>query len=260
MRSRPARPGLGPSAVAQPGHALSRARAPRAEGLDQGRWSRTESNREAKFYAITKSGERELTRQAERWRRLAGLVDKLSRWKTNPWPACGACSFASSPSSSSNRAEADLAREISAHLKLLEDSFLARGMTRRTRGMPRGARSAAWNRRRSASATRDPSAGSGLVARLEARRADADQVSGPDVSRSRARGCHRRGAAYSSARTTWITPRCPSRPRPHRGHPGLETQNGGRCRAAVPAGRCRLARQHADHRTPGRCAADRAAI
>jgi PadR family transcriptional regulator PadR len=47
------------------------------KGLINGSWGRTESNREAKFYHITKSGERELTRLAERWHRLAGLVDKL---------------------------------------------------------------------------------------------------------------------------------------------------------------------------------------
>ena len=47
------------------------------KGLIKGAWSRTESNREAKFYRITKSGEAELKRQTERWRRLAGLVDKL---------------------------------------------------------------------------------------------------------------------------------------------------------------------------------------
>ena len=32
---------------------------------------------EAKFYSLTRAGERALTEQAERWRRLAGLVDKL---------------------------------------------------------------------------------------------------------------------------------------------------------------------------------------
>src|SRR5688572_33443101 len=38
------------------------------KGLIKGAWSRTESNREAKFYRITKSGEADLKRQAERWR------------------------------------------------------------------------------------------------------------------------------------------------------------------------------------------------
>ncbi len=47
------------------------------KGWLKGTWGRTESNREAKFYAITKAGERELGRQTERWRRLAGLVDTL---------------------------------------------------------------------------------------------------------------------------------------------------------------------------------------
>jgi PadR family transcriptional regulator, regulatory protein PadR len=47
------------------------------QGWIKGTWGRTESNREAKFYAITRPGERELARQTERWRRLAGLVDAL---------------------------------------------------------------------------------------------------------------------------------------------------------------------------------------
>jgi PadR family transcriptional regulator PadR len=47
------------------------------KGWIKGAWQKTEKNRDAKFYSITKSGERELVRQAERWRRLAGLVDKL---------------------------------------------------------------------------------------------------------------------------------------------------------------------------------------
>ena len=47
------------------------------KGWIKGTWGRTESNREAKFYAITRSGQKALGVQAERWRRLAGLVDKL---------------------------------------------------------------------------------------------------------------------------------------------------------------------------------------
>ena len=47
------------------------------KGWIKGSWQRTESNREAKYYAITKTGMRALDKQAERWRRLAGLVDKL---------------------------------------------------------------------------------------------------------------------------------------------------------------------------------------
>jgi PadR family transcriptional regulator, regulatory protein PadR len=47
------------------------------KGWIKGTWQRTESNREAKYYAITRAGARALDKQAERWRRLAGLVDKL---------------------------------------------------------------------------------------------------------------------------------------------------------------------------------------
>jgi len=47
------------------------------KGWIRGAWQKTESNREAKYYAITKTGVRGLQRQTERWRRLVGLVDKL---------------------------------------------------------------------------------------------------------------------------------------------------------------------------------------
>jgi transcriptional regulator len=46
-------------------------------GWIAGTWQRTESNREAKYYAITKSGARALVRQVSRWRRLTGFIDKL---------------------------------------------------------------------------------------------------------------------------------------------------------------------------------------
>jgi PadR family transcriptional regulator PadR len=46
-------------------------------GWTKGTWQRTESNREAKYYAITRSGLRALERQTQRWRRLAGFLDKL---------------------------------------------------------------------------------------------------------------------------------------------------------------------------------------
>ena len=47
------------------------------KGWIKGTWQKTESNREAKYYAITKPGARALEEQTEKWRRLAGLVDKL---------------------------------------------------------------------------------------------------------------------------------------------------------------------------------------
>ena len=47
------------------------------KGWIKGTWQTTESKREAKYYAITKTGSRALDKQTARWRRLSGLVDKL---------------------------------------------------------------------------------------------------------------------------------------------------------------------------------------
>src|SRR3569832_2314675 len=47
------------------------------KGWIKGSWQKTETNREAKYYALTKAGEKALQKEAEKWRRLAGLVDKL---------------------------------------------------------------------------------------------------------------------------------------------------------------------------------------
>ena len=47
------------------------------KGWIKGAWQTTENNREAKYYTITRAGTRALESQTERWRRLAGLVDKL---------------------------------------------------------------------------------------------------------------------------------------------------------------------------------------
>ena len=46
-------------------------------GWIKGSWRKTESNREAKYYSITQPGRRAVEKQAERWRRLSGLVNKL---------------------------------------------------------------------------------------------------------------------------------------------------------------------------------------
>src|SRR5882762_1562163 len=47
------------------------------QGWIKGTWGKTEKNREAKYYAITKAGLKALGEETERWRRMAGLVDKL---------------------------------------------------------------------------------------------------------------------------------------------------------------------------------------
>ena len=40
-------------------------------------WQKTENNREAKYYTITRSGVRALSEQAAWWQRSAGLVNRL---------------------------------------------------------------------------------------------------------------------------------------------------------------------------------------
>lgn len=42
-----------------------------------GTWRKTENNRDAKYYALTNAGRKALEKATERWRRSAGLVEKL---------------------------------------------------------------------------------------------------------------------------------------------------------------------------------------
>ena len=47
------------------------------KGWIKGAWRKTENGRDAKYYALTRRGTRALGKEAQRWRRLAGLVEKL---------------------------------------------------------------------------------------------------------------------------------------------------------------------------------------
>jgi PadR family transcriptional regulator, regulatory protein PadR len=46
-------------------------------GWTRGSWGKTESNREAKYYTITRSGLKALEQETERWRQMANVVEKL---------------------------------------------------------------------------------------------------------------------------------------------------------------------------------------
>ncbi len=48
------------------------------QGWIKGKWDTTENGREAKYYAITKSGLKALGEETQRWRQLSGLMEKLS--------------------------------------------------------------------------------------------------------------------------------------------------------------------------------------
>ena len=47
------------------------------QGWIKGVWGKTDNNREAKYYSITRAGHNALQRETQRWRKLAGLVEKL---------------------------------------------------------------------------------------------------------------------------------------------------------------------------------------
>jgi PadR family transcriptional regulator, regulatory protein PadR len=46
-------------------------------GWIKGTWGITENNREAKYYAITKAGQKALSEETQRWRTMTGLVERL---------------------------------------------------------------------------------------------------------------------------------------------------------------------------------------
>ena len=46
-------------------------------GWIRGAWRKTENHRDAKYYSLSRAGQRALAKETERWRRSAGLVEKL---------------------------------------------------------------------------------------------------------------------------------------------------------------------------------------
>jgi transcriptional regulator len=46
-------------------------------GWIKGTWGKTESNREARYYAITKAGLKAMEEETQRWRQMSGVVEKL---------------------------------------------------------------------------------------------------------------------------------------------------------------------------------------
>ncbi len=46
-------------------------------GLLRSEWGASENNRRAKFYSLTAAGRRELTAEAEQWRRLSGAIARI---------------------------------------------------------------------------------------------------------------------------------------------------------------------------------------
>jgi transcriptional regulator len=46
-------------------------------GLVRGNWGTTETNRKARFYALTPAGRRQLAKEKHSWDRMAGIIHRL---------------------------------------------------------------------------------------------------------------------------------------------------------------------------------------
>jgi transcriptional regulator len=46
-------------------------------GWIKGAWGKTENNREAKYYEITKTGQKALGEETQKWRKMAALVERV---------------------------------------------------------------------------------------------------------------------------------------------------------------------------------------
>jgi transcriptional regulator len=49
------------------------------KGWIRSEWGASENKRKAKFYSITRSGRRQLAREAESWERISGVIGRLLR-------------------------------------------------------------------------------------------------------------------------------------------------------------------------------------
>src|SRR5688572_16233539 len=47
------------------------------DGLVKAKWGVSENNRKAKFYALTRRGEKRLAAETERWSRVAGVMERF---------------------------------------------------------------------------------------------------------------------------------------------------------------------------------------
>jgi PadR family transcriptional regulator, regulatory protein PadR len=55
-------------------------------GWIKGAWGKTDSNREAKYYAVTKAGLKGLEQETQRWRQMAALHER--HCATGLWTSC----------------------------------------------------------------------------------------------------------------------------------------------------------------------------
>ena len=51
------------------------------QGLIAGEWGESENKRKARFYCLTRAGNRKLRDQEEQWNRMSGVIAKIMRQK-----------------------------------------------------------------------------------------------------------------------------------------------------------------------------------
>jgi PadR family transcriptional regulator PadR len=57
------------------------------DGVIASEWGQSENNRRAKFYRLTALGRKQLTKESEKWERLAGAIARVMICDAGPWPA-----------------------------------------------------------------------------------------------------------------------------------------------------------------------------
>jgi len=53
-------------------------------GWIRSEWGASDNNRRARFYSITRSGKKQLAREANDWRRISGVIERLLRLAEQP--------------------------------------------------------------------------------------------------------------------------------------------------------------------------------
>jgi PadR family transcriptional regulator PadR len=53
-------------------------------GLVRGTWGTTDTNRKARFYALTAAGRRQLVREKQSWEQMAGIIHTLLHGESQP--------------------------------------------------------------------------------------------------------------------------------------------------------------------------------
>ncbi len=103
-------------------------------GLLRGTWGTTDSNRKARFYALTPAGRRQLAKERQAWDRMADIIHTLlrARRKTSGATTCvffaNGCNVLRVRSTDAERDE-ELQQELRLHLQLAAEDAQRQGET-----------------------------------------------------------------------------------------------------------------------------------